>query len=133
MSITDPISDMFTRIRNALSVQHEEVSVPFSRTKLSIAKILLTEGFISAYKLLDEDLKKKFIKIKLKYRKNNDPLISVIRSVSRPGRRYYVKKKEIPKVLNGFGINIISTSKGVMTGKDARKNLLGGELLGEVH
>lgn len=133
MAITDPIADMFTRLRNALLAGHDEVIVPFSNLKLSISKILKDEGFIKYYEMISEDLNKKNIKIGLKYRTNGKPAISGINRISRPGKRYYVSKRDIPKVLNGFGISILSTSKGLMTGRNARLKNTGGELLGEVY
>jgi small subunit ribosomal protein S8 len=133
MAITDPIADMFTRIRNALQVQHNEVLIPHSKGKQAIAKILKDEGFIKHFEVVQEDLRKKLIKVILKYSKTDEPIIKKIDKVSTPGNRRYVKKCDIPKVLNGFGISILSTSKGVMTGRQARINNTGGELLGIVY
>jgi small subunit ribosomal protein S8 len=130
----DPISDMLTRIRNAQSAGHAEVLVSFSKMKLAIAKILVKEGFLdSAEKEKDGNIEK--IRMVLKYERVNSkkiPVISAIRRISKEGQRAYVKKGEIKKVKNNFGIAVISTSKGVMTGKDAYKQGLGGEYICEV-
>jgi small subunit ribosomal protein S8 len=133
MSISDPIADMFTRIRNAILARHDKVVIPFSNMKLSIAKILKDEGFVKYYEILTEDNQKKLLKVGLKYDDMGRSLISNIERVSRPGRRYYVTKKQIPKVLNGFGISILSTPKGVLSGRSARLANVGGEYLGKVH
>jgi len=132
MSGTHPISDMFTRIRNAFLVGQEEVVIPYSKLKLVVAKILKEEGFIKFYELQNDELKKQSIKLSLKYSQDGAPAISEISTVSRPGRRVYVKKAEIPKVLNGFGICILTTPKGVLSGRAARLANVGGELLGIV-
>src|SRR6202046_177430 len=124
----DPIADMLTRMRNALSARHPKVDVPASRLKNDIAKILKDEGYIANYKLT-EDGAKKSVRIYLKYTPGNVPLISRIERVSRPGCRVYVGSKEVPKVLGGLGINILTTPRGVMTGHTARKERLGGEVL----
>lgn len=128
MSMTDPIADMLTRIRNAARANHGTVTIPASRMKLAIAKILKDEGFISAYKVGKDD-KQKAITIVLKYGGKREPSITNLQRVSKPGRRVYYKKGEIPKVLGGFGIAILSTSRGIMTDKSARKEGVGGELL----
>ena len=128
---TDPIADMLTRIRNAITARHAKVDVPASRLKTEIARILKEEGYILNYKLAEEGVHK-LIRIYLKYQVNNRPVISELSRVSRPGCRVYVGSTEIPKVLGGLGINIITTPRGVMTGRDARKQSLGGELLCEV-
>ncbi len=132
MAISDPIADMFTRVRNALAARHDKVIIPFSNMKLAIAKILKDEGFIKYYEIVSEDLRKKTIKIGLKYDDSGRSLISTIRRISKPGRRHYVAKKEIPKVLNGFGISILSTPKGVLSGRAARLANVGGEYIGKV-
>ena len=132
MAVTDPIADMFTRIRNALMISQEDVVFPFSKMKLSIVKILKEEGFVKYYEVLTEDLSKKSIKIGLKYTPDGLSLIKQIDRKSKPGKRYYVQKCQVPKVLNGFGISILSTSKGVLSGKNARLSNVGGELLGIV-
>jgi small subunit ribosomal protein S8 len=134
----DPISDMLTRIRNAQKAGHNEAVFPFSNLKLAIAKILEKEGFSESVEMLRRDEENKFdrIKIALKYEKigNNKqiPTISEVKRISKEGRRVYLKKEDIRKVKNGFGISIISTSKGIMTGKEARKLGLGGEYICEI-
>ena len=125
------VSDLFTQIRNATKVNLSELTLPHSNLKESIVKILLQEGYINTYKVVEEKNNKKLLKIGLKY-KNNDSVIEEIKVVSKPGNRKYIKKKNIHKVLNGFGISIISTSSGVITGKQARSLNVGGELLGIV-
>ncbi len=128
MTISDPIADMLTRIRNATMVRHDFVLVPSSRTKLSIARILKEKGFISDYEVL-KGKPHRVIKIYLKYSDNNQPVLSGLERVSKPGLRVYVQRKEIPKVYGGLGIAIMSTPKGVMTGHQAWHQGLGGELL----
>ena len=128
---TDPIADMLTRIRNAIKARHTKVDVPASRLKTEIARILKEEGYILNYKPAEEGAHK-LIRIYLKYQVNNRPVISELSRVSRPGCRVYVGSTEIPKVLGGLGINILTTPRGVMTGRDARKQRLGGELLCQV-
>ena len=126
--ITDPISDMLTRIRNAISKKHEFVRIPSSKFKLQIAKILEEEGFISSFDMVDQD-KFKLININLKYNDRKVSVIKEIKRVSKPGLRVYVNKNEIPRVRGGLGTSIISTSKGVMTGNKARAIGVGGEVL----
>jgi len=126
--VTDTIADMLTRIRNANQMYYKEVEVPASNTKLAIAKILKDEGFIEDYKLEKEDVQGK-ITLTLKYTKKKQRVITGLKRVSKPGLRVYAKSSEIPKVLNGLGIAIISTSKGIMTDKQARENNVGGEVL----
>ena len=128
MQITDPIADMLTRIRNANTAKHETVSVPASKIKVAIAKILLDEGYISGYDVIEDGLQG-VIKITLKYGANKTKVISGLKRVSKPGLRVYAGKEELPRVLRGLGIAIISTSKGIMTDKEARKNNVGGEVL----
>ena len=125
---SDPISDMLTRLRNAIAAKHPKVDVPGSKLKTEIARILKEEGYIANYKIADEGAKR-VIKIYLKYTASNEPVISHIHRVSKPGCRVYVGSKDIPKVLGGLGINILTTPQGVMTGKTARKTGVGGELL----
>jgi len=125
---SDPIADMLTRIRNALQARHLKVDVPASRLKMEIARILKNEGYILNYKTAEEG-SKKLIRIYLKYTPGNVPVISEIQRVSRPGCRVYVGARSVPRVLGGLGINILTTPKGVMTGKDARKAGVGGEIL----
>ena len=125
----DPIADMLTRIRNANALHHETVSMPSSTMKVGIAKILLSEGFITSYKETKDKTGKKTLSIVLKYGPTGEKVISGLKRISKPGLRVYAKASEIPTVLSGLGIAIISTSKGMMTDKDARKNSLGGEVL----
>tara|TARA_B100001142_G_C13901765_1_gene488169 strand:+ start:116 stop:517 length:402 start_codon:yes stop_codon:yes gene_type:complete len=133
MTIIDPISDMFTRIRNALIVSFDSITIQHSNVKCEIAKMLTNEGFINGYEIINNDLNKRFIKLSLKYDSNGKPLIESIKRVSKPSKRIYLKKKEIYKVLNGFGLLIVSTSNGLLTGKEARQKNLGGEIIGEVY
>jgi len=128
MVMTDPLADMFTRIRNAIKAKHEKVDVPCSNIKYSIAKILKDEGFIKNYKVID-DKKQGILRIYLKYDARGRGLIMGIKRISKPSLRRYVKKDEIPEVLKGIGINILSTSCGVITDKEARKLNVGGELI----
>jgi len=126
--ISDPIADMLTRVRNALQARHPKVDVPSSKLKMEIARILKEEGYVLNFKLVEEGAQK-IIRIYLKYTPANQPVISRIERVSRPGCRIYASGKEVPKVLGGLGINIVTTSKGVMTGAQARKDGVGGEIL----
>ncbi|MBE7021290.1 MAG: 30S ribosomal protein S8 [Ruminococcaceae bacterium] len=128
MQITDPIADMLTRIRNANSARHISVDIPASNLKKSIAEILLEEGYIKNYQIID-DGKQGIIRVSLKYAENKQRVISGIKRISKPGLRIYASKEELPRVLKGLGIAIISTSKGVMTDKKARKENVGGEVL----
>ncbi len=128
MTISDPIADMLTRIRNAIMARHDVVLVPTSRMKLSIARILKEEGFISDYEVL-RGKPQRVIKVHLKYRDKNQSLISGLERASKPGLRVYVQRQEIPRVYGGTGIAIVSTSKGVMTGQQTWRRGLGGELL----
>jgi small subunit ribosomal protein S8 len=130
--MTDPIADMLTRVRNAVQAKHQKVDMPASRLKVEIARILKEEGFISHFKETDES-GKNLLTLFLKYGSKGEKVISNIERVSRPGCRVYVSKSEIPKVLNGLGINILTTSHGVMTGKAARKQGFGGELLCNIY
>ena len=131
MPATDPIADMLTRVRNALGARHQKVDIPASRLKSEIARILKEEGYIQNYKLAEEG-PHKLIRLYLKYTPANLPAISCIERVSRPGCRVYVSSKEIPRVLGGLGINILTTPRGIMTGRTARKEGVGGELLCQV-
>ncbi len=126
--VTDTIADMLTRIRNANSMRYTEVKVPASKLKLELARILKEEGFIKNYKVVDENVQG-MIYLTLKYGENKERVITGLKRISKPGLRVYAKASEIPKVLNGLGIAIISTSKGIMTDKEARKQNLGGEVL----
>ncbi|MDD4923849.1 MAG: 30S ribosomal protein S8 [Dehalococcoidales bacterium] len=128
MAVTDPIADMLTRIRNAVMARHDSVPIPSSRMKLYITKILKQEGFIADYEVVGSRTQRQ-IKIILKYAEKNQPMISGLKRVSKPGLRVYVQNTEIPRVYGGLGISIISTSKGVMTGKKAWHQGIGGELL----
>ena len=128
MQITDPVADMLTRIRNANTAKHESVDVPASNLKKAIAKILLDEGYIKSYEIV-EDGTQGVIRIQLKYLAGKEKVISGLRRVSKPGLRVYAGADELPRVLKGLGIAIISTSKGVMTDKAASANHVGGEVL----
>ncbi len=128
MSVSDPIADMLTRMRNAAMAKHENVLIPASRTLLAIAKVLKDEGFIAGYDVL-KDKPHKTMKISLKYTENKQPAISGLKRVSKPGLRVYVQKGEIPRVYGGLGVAIISTSKGIKTGRQAWHEGSGGELL----
>lgn len=128
MSMTDPIADMLTRIRNANMVGHESVDVPASKMKKSIADILLKEGYIKGFDVI-EDNKQGIIRIQMKYGQNKEKVITGIKKISKPGLKVYAKREDIPKVLGGLGIAIISTSKGVITDKEARKENVGGEVI----
>jgi small subunit ribosomal protein S8 len=132
MAVTDPIADFLTRIRNAQMAMHETVTVSHSKAKEAIARILEEEGFINSY-VLDQTGPFKQINITLKYLGDREPAIRALARVSKPGRRVYVGKEEIPQVLGGLGVNVLSTSQGLMTGRDARVKGVGGELLLEVY
>ena len=125
---SDPVADMLTRVRNAITARHPKVDVPASKLKAEIARILKEEGYISNFKVAEEGVKR-VIKIYLKYGPNNSPVITQIERVSRPGCRVYVGQNDIPRVQGGLGINILTTPRGVMTGKHARQEGVGGELL----
>ncbi len=126
--VTDTIADMLTRIRNANSMGYAEVTIPASKLKIEMAKILKEEGFIKDYKVSSENVQKT-IELTLKYGNKKERVITGLKRISKPGLRVYAKSDEVPKVLNGLGIAIISTSKGIMTDKEARKQNLGGEVL----
>ena len=128
MQITDPVADMLTRIRNANTAKHESVDVPASNLKKAIAQILLDEGYIKSFEIVDDGTQG-IIRIQLKYLAGKEKVISGLRRVSKPGLRVYAGADELPKVLRGLGIAIVSTSKGVMTDKKARANHVGGEVL----
>ena len=128
MVVTDPIADMLTRIRNANQMRYKEVEVPASKMKLEIARILKDEGFIVDFKVKKNDVQN-IIVLTLKYGEKKERVITGLKRISKPGLRVYAKAEEVPTVLNGLGIAIMSTSKGVMTGKDAKKQSLGGEVL----
>jgi small subunit ribosomal protein S8 len=126
--MTDPIADMLTRIRNGNNAKHDTVDIPASNIKTEIAQILVDEGFIKGFNVI-EDGKQGVIRIELKYDQNNGKVISGIKRISKPGLRVYVKNDEIPRVLGGLGIAILSTSKGIKTDKDARREGVGGEVI----
>ena len=128
MLITDPIADMLTRIRNAITAKHEDVLVPASTVKKAIAEILLEEGYIKSFDIREDGVAK-YIHIDLKYGPNKQRVITGLKRISKPGLRIYARKDQLPKVLNGLGIAIISTSRGIMTDREARKQGVGGEVL----
>lgn len=128
MSVTDPIADMLMRIRNALEVRHRYVLIPSSKLKLELARILVEEGFIEGFDLTKER-PQAMIRIWLKYADDRKPILTGLQRVSRPGRRVYVQKDEVPWVLSGMGVAVLSTSRGVMTGNQARRLGVGGEVL----
>jgi small subunit ribosomal protein S8 len=131
MRLTDPVADMLARIRNAINARHQKVDVPASKLKAEIARILKEEGYIANCKPVEED-GHKMLRVYLKYGNNNEAAISNVERVSRPGCRVYVHRTEIPRVLGGLGINILTTPRGVMTGRQARKEGVGGEVLCQV-
>ena len=126
--VTDTIADMLTRIRNANAMRYTEVTVPASKLKLELARILKEEGYIKDYKVVKDNVQGSIV-LTLKYGENKERVITGLKRISKPGLRVYAQKNEVPKVLNGLGTAIISTSKGVMTDKEARKQNLGGEVL----
>lgn len=131
MNLTDPVADFLTRVRNAIRSRQQKVDVPASKLKLEIARILKEEGYIANFKATEEE-GKRLLRVYLKYGNNNEPTISNVQRVSRPGCRVYVGRNEIPRVLGGLGINILTTPRGVMTGREARKQGVGGEILCEI-
>ena len=131
MVMTDPIADMLTRIRNANAALHESVEIPVSRMKAAVLEILKEEGFVKSVETVESG-KHTALKVTLKYGSNNEKVITGIKRISKPGLRVYAKKEELPRVLGGLGIAVISTSKGVMSDKQARKEGLGGEVLAYV-
>lgn len=131
MSMSDPLADMLTRVRNALMANFENVDMPLSNLKARVANILKNEGYIDDFQTIEDD-KQGVLRIKLKYDQNNRKVITGIQRISKPGRRLYVRHDKIPKVMSGLGIAIVSTSKGVITDKQAREMKVGGELLCEV-
>ena len=128
MSMSDPIADMLTRIRNAIMASYEAVDIPNSKLKVNLAKILKSEGFIKNYKIV-ADRRQGILRVFLKYDESGESVIDGLKRVSKPSRRVYTRSDRIPKVLNGYGVNILSTSKGLMTDKQARKVGVGGEIL----
>ena len=131
MNITDPIADMLTRIRNANSSRHKTVDIPASKMKKSIAEILYEEGYIKSFEEIDDGVQG-IIRITLKYDENGNRVIAGLKRISKPGLRVYAASEELPKVLNGLGVALVSTSKGIMTDKKARQNNVGGEVLAYV-
>ena len=131
MNVTDPIADFLTSLRNGMRARHKTVEMPGSKLKLQMAAILRDEGYIAGYREVAEGAKRR-IELRLKYGSNSEPIITRIQRVSRPGRRVYVGSREVPKVLGGMGISILTTPKGLMTGRSARKEHVGGEVLCEV-
>ena len=128
MNVTDPIADMLTRIRNAVSSKHDTVSMPASKMKVAIAEVLREEGFIRDFQI-DAEGNRQMLKVDLSYTGRKEPVLSGIKRVSKPGLRVYVQKREIPRVFGGLGIAILSTPEGVMTGQVARQKSIGGEIL----
>jgi small subunit ribosomal protein S8 len=128
MSVTDPIADMLTRIRNGVHAKHDAVSMPSSKIKVAIAKVLKDEGFIAGYET-EQDGSRPVLKVHLSYTGRKEPVLSGIKRVSKPGLRVYVQKREIPRVFGGLGVAILSTPEGVMTGQAARARNVGGEIL----
>lgn len=131
MSFTDPVADLLTRIRNAINARQQKLDVPASKLKMEIARILKEEGYLANYKATEEN-GRKLLRLYIKYGSNNDAAITNLARVSRPGCRVYVGHNEIPRVLGGLGISILTTPKGVMTGRQARRSGVGGEILCEV-
>ncbi len=132
MSLTDPVADFLARVRNAIQAKQQKVDVPASKLKLEIARILKEEGYIANFKGTEEE-GRKVLRVYLKYGPNNEATMSQLARISRPGCRVYVGRNEIPRVLGGLGINILTTPKGVMTGRQARKEGVGGEILCEIY
>lgn len=130
--MTDPIADMLTRIRNAIAAKHTRVDMPLSKLKLEVARILKEEGYINSFVIKGEGVKR-VIRLFLRYDNHGVPTISHLTRVSRSGRRVYLGSKEIPRVLGGYGVNIVSTSRGLMTGKRARTENIGGEVLAQIY
>jgi len=128
MSMSDPVADMLTRIRNAILAKYNRVDIPASRLKISIAKVLKAEGYIRNYKVVKDD-KQGLLRVYLRYDEQARPVIQGLKRISSPGRRVYAGSDELPKVLNGLGVNIVSTSRGLMTDRQARLEKVGGEIL----
>lgn len=128
-ALTDPVADMFTRIRNAALATHIEVAVPLSRLKMEIAKLLHQEGYLRGFQLVSRGQE---LRLRLSYDERGEPIIKGLKRVSKPGRRVYVGKDELPRVLGGLGIAIISTAQGIMTDRAARRRGIGGEVIGEI-
>ncbi|MGM0426294.1 MAG: 30S ribosomal protein S8 [Thermodesulfobacteriota bacterium] len=128
MTMTDPLADMLTRIRNALRASHELVNIPSSKLKINVAKVLKSEGYIKNFRIIS-DSQHRYIRVFLKYDNEGNPIIEQLQRVSKPSCRVYKKHDEIPEALNGYGISIVSTSKGLMSDKEAKKEKVGGEIL----
>lgn len=128
MSMTDPVADMLTRIRNAIMVKYNRVDIPASKVKINLAKVLKAEGYIKNYKVI-KDARQGVLRVFLKYDDSAKPVISGLKRVSKPGRRVYHGAVDMPKVLNGLGVNVVSTSRGLMTDRQARRDNVGGEVL----
>ncbi len=126
--MTDPIADMLTRLRNAVTAKHEQVTMPSSKMKVAIADVLKREGFIRSYDLVEEG-SRRFMKVQLNYTGKKEPVLNGLQRVSKPGLRVYVQKREIPRVYGGLGIAILSTPQGIMTGQDAWRRSVGGEVI----
>lgn len=131
MNTTDPIADMLTRVRNAAQARHPSVDVPFSKIKLAITKIMEQEGYVSGFEIAEQG-NRKVLRLQLKYDAQRKPVVNGLRRVSRPGLRVYAGMHDIPRVLGGMGTVVISTNRGIMTGREARRRHLGGELLAEI-
>jgi small subunit ribosomal protein S8 len=129
MAMSDPIADMLTRVRNAGTAGHRKVDIPASKMKLEIARILLKERFIANYKFIEDDGPQGLIRVYLKYTPDEEPVISGIERVSKPGLRRYCRSNEVPRILGGMGVSILSTSRGIMTGREAKSVGVGGEIL----
>jgi small subunit ribosomal protein S8 len=128
MTMTDPIADMLTRIRNAVAVKHDHVTIPASKVKVAIANVLKEEGFVKDFESFEEG-QRRFMRVHLNYTENREPILTGLKRVSRPGLRVYVQKREIPRVFNGLGVAILSTPKGIMAGQQAWREKIGGEVL----
>ena len=129
---SDPIADMLTRIRNGMNARHHKVDIPGSKVKIELARILKEEGYVGNYRVANDN-KKQVLKVYLKYRPDRKPVITRLTRVSKPGRRVYVNSRSIPKVIGGMGVCVLTTSRGVMTGREARKRRVGGEVLCTVY
>ncbi|MDE0123446.1 MAG: 30S ribosomal protein S8 [Bryobacterales bacterium] len=129
---SDPIADMLTRIRNGMAARHNKVDIPGSKVKIEMARILKEEGYVANYRVANDD-RKQVLKVYLKYRPDRRPVITRLARVSKPGRRVYVDSKHVPRVIGGMGVCILTTSRGVMTGRQARKKGVGGEVLCTVY
>lgn len=129
MNMTDPIADMLTRIRNGVAARHDFVQIPSSKMKVAIADVLKREGFIKDFAVVEDKASHKLVRVQLSYSGKKEPVLTGIKRVSKPGLRVYVQKREIPRVYGGLGIAILSTPQGIMTGQEARRRNVGGEVL----